>query len=540
MTNFTSRVNPNSEEFKANRQDMLALIDKLHSICARAVTKSDKSKGRFEKRGQLLPRERLARLLDPGMPFLEIQNMSGYLLDTDVEEESIPGSSMLLGMGYVNGVRCMVLADDSGINAGAFYAGATTKFQRAMTLCLEKKIPFVHLVESAGADLMEYECEVWLEAGASFAGLARLSAAGVPVIVVLHGRSIAGGAYMTGLSDYVIGVKDNGRAYLAGPALLKAATGEIAEEEELGGAETHAKVSGLVEYLAEDDAHGLSIARDVLNRLDWNRHCPDLPVNDYKEPRYSADEFAGLVPVDYRRPYDAREVVARLVDDSDFLEFKPDYGISMLCMHAKVYGFPVGILANNGPIDPNGATKATQFIQLCDQSDIPLVFLQNITGYMVGKEYERAGMIKHGSKMVQAVTNARVNRITFQTGASFGAGNYGMCGYGFKPDFLFTWVNAKLGVMGGESAAKTMAFVLRETAIRRGQEVDEEMIAKQEARIIAHFEKQSSAFYTSGRMFDDGVIDPRDTRKILGFVLQTCWEANNRTTFPNAFGVGRM
>ena len=540
MANFQSRVISSSADFKDNRQDMLGLIDQLHSICKRAEAKSEKSRGRFEKRGQLLPRERLSRLLDPGMPFLEIQNMSGYLMDTNIEADSIPGSSMLLGIGFINGVRSMVYVDDSGINAGAFYPGGTEKFNRAMTLCLEKKLPFVHLVESAGADLLAYEVGVWMEAGAMFAGIARLSAAGIPTIVILHGRSVAGGAYMTGLADYVIGVKDNGRAYLAGPALLKAATGEIAEEEELGGSETHSKVSGLVEYLAEDDAHGISIARDLMGRLNWNENCPEIPNADYQEPLLDSDEIVGLVPIDYRRPYDAREVVARLVDTSDFLEFKPDYGVSMLCMHAKVHGFSVGILANNGPIDPNGATKAAQFIQLCDQANIPLVFLQNITGYMVGKEYERAGMIKHGSKMVQAVTNARVNRITFQIGASFGAGNYGMCGYGFRPDFLFTWPNAKLGVMGGESAAKTMSHVMREKYIRRGLEVDEAAIAAQEKHIIELFEKQSSSFYTSGRMFDDGVIDPRDTRKILGFILDTCWEANNRETFPNAFGVARM
>ena len=262
MANFQSRVISSSADFKDNRQDMLGLIDQLHSICKRAEAKSEKSRGRFEKRGQLLPRERLSRLLDPGMPFLEIQNMSGYLMDTNIEADSIPGSSMLLGIGFINGVRSMVYVDDSGINAGAFYPGGTEKFNRAMTLCLEKKLPFVHLVESAGADLLAYEVGVWMEAGAMFAGIARLSAAGIPTIVILHGRSVAGGAYMTGLADYVIGVKDNGRAYLAGPALLKAATGEIAEEEELGGSETHSKVSGLVEYLAEDDAHGISIARD--------------------------------------------------------------------------------------------------------------------------------------------------------------------------------------------------------------------------------------------------------------------------------------
>lgn len=345
---------------------------------------------------------------------------------------------------------------------------------------------------------------------------------------------------MPGMSDYVIGVKGNGKAYLAGPALLKAATGEEAEDEELGGAEMHSKVTGLVEYLAEDDAHGISICRELVDRLEWNRLCPNLLPAQYQEPVYDIDELAGIVPADYRQPYDVREVVARIVDGSDILDFKPGYGSATVCIQAKVYGMPVGIIGNNGPIDNAGATKAAQFIQLCDQSDIPLVFLQNITGYMVGTEFEQGGMIKHGAKMIQAVTNARVPRITFMIGASFGAGNYGMCGQGYDPDFLFGWPNMNVGVMGGESAAKTMSQVMLAGAKRKGIEVPPELIAEQEAKIVAHFDKQSDAFYSSGRMLDDGLIDPRDTRKVLGFVLQTCWEARNRTTHPNTFGVGRM
>ena len=540
MTQFHSNVNAASEDFQRNRRDMLESIDTLREILDRAATLSDKALPKFQRRGQLLPRERLSRVLDPGMPFLEILNMAGFMVDDPNRDTAVPGCNTICGIGYISGVRCMLMVDDSGINAGAMTALSAGKGIRAMEIAREKKLPFVHLVESAGANLLEYKVEMWMEGGAIFASLARLSAAGVPTFVVLHGPSAAGGAYMPGMSDYVIGVKGNGKAYLAGPALLKAATGEEADDEELGGAEMHSKISGLVEYLAEDDAHGLAIARELMQTLDWNRLCPQLPPAEYEEPVYDIDELAGIVPKDYRQPYDVREVVARIVDGSDFLDFKPSYGPATVCMQAKVYGMPVGIIGNNGPIDNAGATKTAQFIQLCDQSDIPLVFLQNITGYMVGTEVEQGGMIKNGAKMIQAVTNARVPRITFMIGASFGAGNYGMCGQGYDPDFVFSWPNIDIGVMGGESAAKTMSHVMLAGAKRKGIEIPEEQIAAQEARIIDIFNSQSDAFYTSGRMLDDGVIDPRDTRKVLGFVLQTCWEARHRKTCPNTFGVGRM
>ena len=540
MVQFHSHVNASAEEFKKNRKDMLQQVDRFKEVSSRAEKLSGKSLPRFEKRGQLLPRERLSRILDPGMPFLELNNMAGYLTETSDPETSIAGANSIAGIGYIAGARCLVLVDDSGINAGAMTTMTARKGMRAMDIALAKKLPFVHLVESAGANLLEYEVEMWSDAGGVFARLARLSAAGIPTLVVLHGASAAGGAYMPGMSDYVVGIKDNGKAYLAGPALLKAATGEDANDEELGGAGMHSKITGLVEYLAEDDAHGIAIARELMAQLDWNRHCPQMPPKSFEEPACDVNELAGIVPADYRIPYDVREVVARIVDGSDFLDFKPDYGPATVCMQAKVYGMPVGIIGNNGPIDNAGATKTAQFIQLCDQSNIPLVFLQNITGYMVGTEFEQGGMIKHGSKMIQAVTNTRVPRITFMIGASFGAGNYGMCGQGYDPDFIFSWPNAQIGVMGGESAARTMTEVMLAGARRKGVEVDPQKIAAQEAKIIDHFDKQSSAFYTSGRMLDDGVIDPRDTRKVLGFVLQTCWESRNRQTYPNTFGVGRM
>jgi geranyl-CoA carboxylase beta subunit len=322
--------------------------------------------------------------------------------------------------------------------------------------------------------------------------------------------------------------------------LLKAATGEVASEEELGGAEMHATVSGLAEYLAEDDAHGLLIAREVVARLQWNTRCPVLRPRDAAAPAYDPDEIAGIVPLDYRKPYDVREVVARLVDGSDILDFKPLYGVSTVCLQAEVHGHAVGLIGNNGPIDPDGATKAAQFLQLCDQAGIPLVFLQNTTGYLVGKAYERAGMIKHGSKMIQAVTNVSVPRLTFMIGASFGAGNYGMCGRGYDPDFVFTWPNARTGVMGGEQAARTMTQVMQSGAARKGVTLDAAQMKAQEAMLIQHFDGQSDAFYTSGHMLDDGLIDPRDSRKVLGFLLETCWEARHRNLTPNSFGIARM
>ncbi|MDJ0879347.1 MAG: carboxyl transferase domain-containing protein [Halieaceae bacterium] len=537
---FHSRVNPASDDFAKNREDMLGLVSQLDDVLGRAAALSDKALPRFQKRGQLLPRERLSRLLDPGSPFLELNNMAGFLVEDEDRDTSIPGATGINGIGFIAGTRCMIVVDDSGINAGAMTTFSSKKIIRSMEVALDKKLPFVHLVESAGADLFKYQVEMWMSAGGVFARLARLSAAGLPVITVLHGLSVAGGAYMPGMSDYVIGVKNNGMAALAGPALLKAATGEVADQATLGGSEMHASTSGLVEYLAEDDAHALAMCRDVVGRLDWNRHCPVPAPRDFEEPVYSPDELVGAVPVDYRQPYDAREVVARIVDGSSFTDFKPGYGVSMVCLQASIYGMPVGILCNNGPIDPNGAAKAAQFIQLCDQAGTPLVFLQNITGYMVGTEYEQAGMIKHGAKMIQAVTNTRVPRLTLMIGASFGAGNYGMCGQGYDPDFVFSWPNIQIGVMGGEQAAKTMSQVFRDSAARKGNEVDEAMLEEQEAKVVAHYDRQSDAFYTSGRMLDDGLIDPRDSRRVLGMALQTCWEAKHRTTYPNSFGVGRM
>ena len=540
MTQYRSRIDPSSDRFVANREEMLTLVDKLRSLEKRAHDLSERRRPRFEERGQLTPRERLSGLLDPGLPFLELYNMANYLVDDQDPDSSIPGASMICGIGFVSGVRCMVFVDDSGINAGASTTTSISKALGILRVAQEQRLPLVHLVESAGANLMQYTVELWANGGGMFHGLARLSAAGIPTIVVLHGPSTAGGAYQPGMSDYVIGVKKNGMAALAGAALVKAATGEVAEDAQLGGSEMHASVSGLVEYLAEDDSHGLEIARDLIGRLDWNSACPRPEPRTFQEPAFSPDEIAGVVPVDYQKPYDVREVVARIVDGSDFVDFKPRYGVSTVCIQAEIFGQPCALIGNNGPIDPNGATKAAQFFQLCDQSNLPIIFLNNTTGYMVGIEYEHAGMIKHGSKMIQAVSNVKVPKISLYIGASFGAGNYGMCGYAYEPDFLFTWPNATTGVMGGEQAALTMEHVMINSARRRGKEIDSAALEAQKHAIIEHYDRQSDAFYTSGRLLDHGMIDPRDTRKVLGFALQTCWESRNRTLRPNSFGISRL
>jgi geranyl-CoA carboxylase beta subunit len=540
MTVFNSRINTNSDGFRNNREEMLAHIKTLQGLNARGAMISEKRKPRFDARGQLTPRERLARLLDPGMPFMAVGNIAGYLLDTDDPDKSIPGSTIISGIGFIAGVRCVVVVDDSGIQAGSLTKAGGYRIARCEEIALQQKLPFVHLVESAGGDLLNYTVEGFLVGGALFGNLAKLSKAGIPVISILHGSSTAGGAYMPGLSDYVIAVKGNGRAFLAGPPLLKAATGEIATEEELGGAEMHASVSGLAEYLAENDGQAVQMCRELMHRLQWNKDCATPNRRSYREPIYDIDELAGIIPCDYRNPYDMRELVARIVDGSDFMDFQPRYGAATVCIQADIYGLPCGIIGNNGPIDPDGANKATHFLQLCDQANIPMLFMQNTTGYIVGTKPEQAGMIKHGSKMIQAVRNLEVPRITMMTGASFGAGNYGMCGRGYDPDFLYTFPNARTGVMGGEQAAKTMSEVARGKAAALGQEPDEAVLAKQEAYLANIFDSQSSAFYTSGHMLDDGMIDPRDARKTLGFLLETVWETRHRTVRPNSFGIARM
>ena len=538
MANIESSLSVSSDAYRANRDGMLALLDRVRQYEARTRQKSAASRERFEKRGQMLPRERLSLLLDPGAPFLELSTLAGLGLDNPDLDKSVPGAGIITGIGFVNGIRCMVLASDSGIDAGALQPMGLDKLLRAQELALENKLPYVQLVESAGANLMAYRVEDFVRGGSSFRNLARLSAAGQPVVTVTHGSSTAGGAYQTGLSDYIILVRGRSRAFLAGPPLLKAATGEVATEEELGGAVMHTSVSGLGDYLAEDDRDALRIAREVMGQIDWNHGMPvDAPRN-FKPPRYDSEELLGVMPMDHKRPVNMKEVIARIADDSEFLEFGENYGSATVCGHIKIEGWPVGVITNNGPIDPAGATKATHFIQACCQSKTPILYLNNTTGFMVGRAYEEGGIIKHGSKMIQAVTSATVPQITIYCGASFGAGNYGMCGRGFHPRFCFSWPNAKTAVMGGEQAAGTMAIVT-EAAMRRKGEVDQAKIEALKQNIIDRFDRQMSVFTTSAQLLDDGVIDPRDTRAVLANVLAVCREAAARQPQPMQFSVAR-
>ena len=539
MATIESTVSPGSEAFEANRTGMLALIDRVRGYEQRSITTSGKSRERFEKRGQLLPRERLSLLLDPGTPFLEIGSLAGLGLDNPDMDKSVPGGGVIGGIGWVSGVRVMVNASDSGIDAGALQPMGIPKQLRMQELALENKLPYVQLVESAGANLMTYKVEEFVTGGNLFRNIARISAAGLPVVTVTHGSSTAGGAYQTGLSDYIVMVRGRSRAFLAGPPLLKAATGEIATEEELGGALMHTSISGLGDYLAEDDRDAIRIAREILANIDWSRGVPAEPPRSFKPPRYDAEELLGIMPMDHKRPVDMKQVIARIADDSEFLEFGENYGGATVVGHLKIEGMPLGVITNNGPIDPAGATKATHFIQACCQSRTPILYLNNTTGFMVGKDYEEAGIIKHGSKMIQAVSNATVPQITIYCGASFGAGNYGMCGRGFHPRFCFSWPNAKTAVMGGEQAAQTMVNVTEAAMKRKGGEVDRSKLAEMERRLIDRFDSQMSVFTTSAHMLDDGVIDPRDTRALLAKVLSICREAELREPQKMQFSVAR-
>ena len=539
MAIIESTVSPGSDAFEANRTGMLALLERVRGYEQRSITTSGKSRERFEKRGQLLPRERLSLLLDPGTPFLEIGSLAGLGLDNPDLEKSVPGGGVIGGIGWVSGVRVMVNASDSGIDAGALQPMGIPKQLRMQELALENKLPYVQLVESAGANLMTYKVEEFVTGGNLFRNIARISAAGLPVVTVTHGSSTAGGAYQTGLSDYIVMVRGRSRAFLAGPPLLKAATGEIATEEELGGALMHTSISGLGDYLAEDDRDAIRLAREILANIDWNRGMPEEPARHFKPPRYDTEELLGVMPIDHKRPVDMKQVIARIADDSEFLEFGENYGSATVVGHLKIEGMPLGVITNNGPIDPAGATKATHFIQACCQSKTPILYLNNTTGFMVGKDYEEAGIIKHGSKMIQAVTNATVPQITIYCGASFGAGNYGMCGRGFHPRFCFSWPNAKTAVMGGEQAAQTMVNVTEAAMKRKGAAVDREKLAEMERRIVERFDSQMSVFTTSAHLLDDGVIDPRDTREVIASVLSICRDAEVRMPQRMQFSVAR-
>ena len=542
---FASHWNPQGAPARERGEAMRARVAQLRALEQRAADKSAAARSVFERRGQLLPRERVGLLLDPGAPFLPLCTLAGYLQDTRDADASVPGGGVVAGIGFVRGVRCMVVASDSGIDAGAIQPMGLEKMLRVQEIALDNRLPFVHLVESAGANLMRYRVEGFVQGGALFRNLARLSAAGVPVITVQHGSGTAGGAYMPGLSDIVILVRGRSRAFLAGPPLLKAATGEVATEEELGGAEMHASVSGLGEYLAEDDREAIGIAREVVARC--GAPAADAAVPEARQfaaqaegDGASGDDLLTLMPLNLREPVDMREVIVRLADDGALLEFKPLYGAGTVCAQASIGGHAVGFISNNGPIDVAGANKATHFIQWMCQLGHPIVYLQNTTGYMVGRESEQAGMIKHGSKMIQAVANATVPQLTIQCGASFGAGNYGMCGRAYAPRFLFSWPGARTAVMGGEQAARTMQIVSEAALARKGIAPDAAQSQAQFDRIVDLFESQADAFHTSGLLLDDGVIDPRDTRAVLAFCLDTIAQGAAKRPRPIQFGVARM
>jgi len=539
MPIIQSQVDPQSASFQRERAQMLALIDSFRTLEDRVRNTSNSQEAKFRARKQLLPRERIALLLDRGSSWLEFSTLAGFRMHDDDGEKNVLGGGIICGIGVVSGIRCVVIASDSAIKGGTITPMGLRKSLRAEAIALENKLPVVRLVESGGANLMHVG-EVFIDGGRGFANQARMSARGIPQVCVMHGHSTAGGAYLPGMSDYVIMVRGRAKAFLAGPPLLKAATGEIATDEELGGAEMHCSISGVAEYLAEDDADGIRIARDILARLPWNDRLPMRAVKTWKEPRYPVEQLAGVVPTDFRQPYDMRELLARLIDDSDFLEFKPLYGSSTVCGHGAIEGHPCGFIGNNGPIDPQGATKATQFIQLCCQSGTPIVYLQNTTGFMVGKDVEQVGMIKHGAKMIQAVANATVPQITVMTGASFGAGNYGMCGRAYDPRFMFAWPNARVAVMGGEQAATVLRIVTEEKFPRTGQEPPAETMATMTNEILARFDLESHSLFATARLWDDGIIDPRDTRRALATTLAVCREAGLRPLNPNTFGVARM
>jgi geranyl-CoA carboxylase beta subunit len=536
MPPLATQLDPGSPAFAANAARMQERLAEVQRLQAMVVAESASKRGRFEQRGQLLPRERVARLLDRDTPFLELSPLAGLGMHDDDGRQSVLGGGSIVGIGTVAGKRVLVSASDSGIKGGTVAPMGLKKALRAQQLASENKLPLVSLVESGGANLL-YQAEIFVDGGRSFANQARLSAAGIPQIAVVHGASTAGGAYLPGLSDYVVLVRGRSSIYLAGPPLVKAAIGEDCDEESLGGAEMHAGLTGLGEYLAENDAHAIALARDLLDKLPWDT-APAQPA--FAEPRYPVEQLMGVVPADEREPYDVREVIARLVDGSDFLEFKQGYAADTVCGHARLHGHAVGLIGNNGPIQPTGSTKAAQFIQLCDQSGTPLVFLQNTTGFMVGRAAEQAGAIKHGSKMIQAVANARVPKFTVVLGGSFGAGNYGMCGRGFDPRFIFAWPSARTAVMGGAQAAMVMDIVNRNKLERQGVAVDDAALSAASDGLRRRLDAESTALFGTARLWDDGIIDPRETRRILGLCLGLAREAGQRQLRPNTFGVARL
>ena len=538
MPTLSSRLTPTSAAFQANVARMRERLEAVLALQAQVVAASAARRETFEARGQLLPRERVARLLDRGSDFLELSPLAGLGMHDDDGRKSVLGGGSIVGIGTVCGKRVLINANDSALKGGTIAPMGLKKALRAQEISREHKLPLISLVESGGANLL-YQAEIFVEGGRSFANQARLSAAGIPQTAVVHGASTAGGAYLPGLSDYVVLVRGRSSIYLAGPPLVKAAIGEDADEESLGGADLHAGVTGLGEYLAEDDAHALELTRELTDRLQWDTVPTGNLAAEHPEPLFDREELLGIVPADEREPYDARELLARLVDGSRFLEFKSGFGSDTVCGNARIEGHAVGILANNGPIQPQGSAKAAHFIQWCDSMGMPLVFVQNTTGYMVGRAAEQAGAIKHGSKMIQAVANARVPKFTLVVGGSFGAGNYGMCGRGFDPRFIFAWPSARTAVMGGTQAAMVMDIVNRAKLAKLGLPANDEALAAMSEGLKRRLDAESTALFGTARLWDDGIVDPRDSRRILGLCLAIAAEADARTLRPSTYGVAR-
>ncbi|BCR24587.1 carboxyl transferase domain-containing protein [Aquipseudomonas alcaligenes] len=535
MAILHTQINTRSPEFAANQAAMLAQVSDLRALLARVHEGGGaKAQERHTSRGKLLPRERINRLLDIGSPFLEV----GQLAAHEVYGEDVPAAGVVAGIGRVEGVECMIIANDATVKGGSYYPLTVKKHLRAQTIAQQNRLPCIYLVDSGGANLPRQE-EVFPDRehfGRIFFNQANMSAIGIPQIAVVMGSCTAGGAYVPAMSDETIMVRNQATIFLAGPPLVKAATGEVVTAEELGGADVHCKTSGVADHYADDDEHALAIARRCIANLNW-RKLGQLQTRTPLAPLHSADELYGVIPADAKQPFDVREVIARVVDGSEFDEFKALFGTTLVCGFAHVHGYPVAILANNGILFAEAAQKGAHFIELACQRGIPLLFLQNITGFMVGKKYEEGGIAKHGAKLVTAVACARVPKFTVIIGGSFGAGNYGMCGRAYDPRFLWMWPNARIGVMGAEQAAGVLVQVKREQAARAGHPFSDEEEARIKQPIVAQYEQQSHAYYSSARLWDDGVIDPAQTRDVLGLALSA---SLNAPIEPTQFGVFRM
>ena len=535
MPVLTSSIHTSSPEFHENARQMRALLDEVESLYSRVREGGGtEANARHKSRGKLLPRERVARLLDPGSPFLELSPLAAH----QVYGEDVPAAGVVAGIGRVNGVECMIVANDATVKGGSYYPLTVKKHLRAQTIADQNRLPCIYLVDSGGANLPRQD-EVFPDRehfGRIFFNQANMSAKGIPQIAVVMGSCTAGGAYVPAMADESIMVKDQATIFLAGPPLVKAATGEEVTAEELGGADTHTRTSGVADHYALHDEHALQIARDCVARLNWRKSI-DLDLRQPVAPKYDPKEIHGVVPLQLRQPYDVREIIARTVDGSEFDEFKALFGTTLVCGFARIEGYPVGIVANNGILFSESAQKGAHFIELCAQRRIPLVFLQNITGFMVGKKHEAGGIAKHGAKMVMAVSCAQVPKFTVIIGGSFGAGNYGMCGRAYDPRFLFMWPNARISVMGGEQAAGVLMEVKRAAAKKKGQTMDPETEAASRNEIVANYNQMGHPFYSSARLWDDGIIDPADTRRVLGLAISASLNAPVPET---KFGVFRM